>query len=170
VEAEDFSMFVRYAALVALGILAYLSTGATARADSIVYIRAQDSSLWTAAANGSHAHMISSQAMQWPTKADNGTVVAVGPGRRAPDGSRGADIWVFGPSGQLDHRIPTPADYSTLSCPTFAPSHSRISPDGSKIAYDVFMCDHFTTFWTPASARKLDWPNQKLGQEGTIMP
>ena len=145
-------------------------TSASARADAIVYIHAADGSLWTAHSDGTHARKLSNGPMAWPSESNDGIVVARGPGRRAPDGTRGADIYVFAPAGSLEHRIPTPADYSTLSCPTFPPSHVHISPDAAKIAYDIWMCDHFTTFWTAASARSLNWPNQKLGQEGAVAP
>lgn len=156
------------ATLAALIFLAALT--AAARADSIVYIRGADASLWIARPDGTHAHKLADGHMEWPSESNNGIVVARGPGRRAVDGTAGSDIWVFKPGGHLDHRIPTPADYSTLDCPTFAPSHIHISPDGSKVAYDTWMCDHFTTFWTPIASRRLDWPNQKLGQEGTVAP
>lgn len=156
-------------ALVA-ALLFLAATSAPARADSIVYINSADASLWTAHPDGTHARKIANGPMEWPSESNGGVVVARGPGRRAPDGTAGSDIYVFAPGGGLDHRIPTPADYSTLNCPTFAPSHIHISPDGTKIAYDTWMCDHFTTFWTPVSSRSLNWPNQKLGQEGALAP
>jgi hypothetical protein len=141
------------------------ATSASARADSIVYINGSDASLWIAHPDGTHARKLSNGPMEWPSESSNGIVVARGPGRRAPDGTAGSDIYVFASTGRLERRIPTPADFSSLSCPTFAPSHIHISPDGTKIAYDTWMCDHFTTFWTPASSTSLNWPNQKLGQE-----
>jgi hypothetical protein len=156
------------AALAAL--LFIVATSASARADSIVYINGADASLWIARSDGTHARKLSNGPMEWPSESSTGVVVARGPGRRAPDGTAGSDIYVFTDTGSLDHRIPTPADYSNLNCPTFAPSHIHISPDGAKIAYDTWMCDHFTTFWTPASSRSLNWPNQKLGQEGAVAP
>jgi Tol biopolymer transport system component len=147
-----------------------VATAASAHADSIVYIRGADATLWVARPDGTHARKLSNEPMAWPSESNTGVVVARGPGRRAPDGTAGSDIYVFAPSGRLEHRIPTPADYSTLDCPTFAPSHIHISPDGSKVAYDTWMCDHFTTFWTPISSHSLNWPNQKLGQEGGLAP
>lgn len=140
------------------------------RADSIVYILGRDGSLWTARPDGSHARKLGDRGFGWPSQASTGTIVAQGPGRRAPDGTQGGDIWVFAATGKLDHRIPAPADFSTLACPTFVPQHIRISPDGSKIAYDTWMCNHFITLWTPTASRGLNWPNQKLGQQGTIVP
>lgn len=147
-----------------------VATVASAHADSIVYIHGAGATLWIARSDGTHARKLSNLPMAWPSESNTGVIVARGPGRRATDGTAGADIYVFGRGGRLDHRIPTPADYSTLSCPTFAPSHIHISPDGTKIAYDTWMCDHFTSFWTPVSARSLTWPNQKLGQEGAMAP
>jgi len=140
------------------------------RADSIVYVRGRDASLWTARPDGSHARKLADGPFAWPSQAGNGTIVAQGPGKPAPDGTRGADIWVFGATGRLDHRIATPADYSTLDCPTFAPQHIHISPDGSKIAYDTWMCNHFISVWTPVASHGLNWPNQKIGQQGAIVP
>lgn len=151
-------------------LLFIAATACSARADSIVYVRSADSSLWVARPDGTHAREISSQPMAWPSESNNGTIVARGPGRRAVDGTAGSDIYVFSSSGRLEHRIPTPADYSNLNCPTFAPSHIHISPDGSKIAYDQWMCNHFTSYWTPISSESLNWPNQKLGQEGAVNP
>src|SRR5438105_2568971 len=115
----------------------FVAAASAARADSIVYIHAADSSLWVTRPDGSHARKLSDVPLQWPSESNNGIVVARGPGHRAPDGTAGSDIYVFR-GGRLDHRITTPADYSTLSCPTFAPSHIHISPDGSKIAYDTW--------------------------------
>ncbi len=151
-------------------LLFVAATSASARADSIVYVSSADGSLWTAHPDGTHARKLSNGPMQWPSESNNGVVVARGPGRRAPDGTAGSDIYVFASTGALDHRIPTPADYSNLNCPTFAPSHIHISPDATKVAYDTWMCDHFTAFWTPVSSRSLNWPNQKLGQEGGVAP
>lgn len=160
-----------------MGIRAFLAallfvaaSSASADADSIVYINGADASLWVVHPDGTHARKLSNGPMQWPSESSNGVVVARGPGHRAPDGTAGSDIYVFSSDGHLEHRIPTPADYSTLNCPTFAPSHIHISPDATKIAYDTWMCDHFTTFWTPVSSRSLNWPNQKLGQEGAVAP
>lgn len=147
-----------------------VAASASAHADSIVYIRGADATLWIARPDGSHARKLANGHMEWPSESNNGIVVARGPGRRAPDGTAGSDIYVFSRGGHLEHRIPTPADYSNLNCPTFAPSHIHISPDGTKVAYDTWMCDHFTSFWTPVSARSLDWPNQKVGQENAVAP
>jgi len=141
-----------------------------AAAESIVYIRGSDASLWIARPDGTGARKIGDGPFAWPSQANNGTIVAQGPGKRAPDGTRGGEIWVFTAAGRLDHRISAPADYSTLDCPTFAPQHIHISPDGSKIAYDTWMCNHFMSVWTPATSRGLNWPKQKAGQEGTIVP
>jgi hypothetical protein len=156
--------------IAAAGAVAALVLTPVAGADTIVYVHASDASLWVAQPDGSDAHQINTGPMEWPSESSTGTIVAQGPGITAPDGTSGANIYVMDGKGNVDHQITTPADYSTLSCPTYAPQHVHISPDGSKIAYDVFVCNQFTTFWTPTASTGLNWPGQTAGQEGSIVP
>jgi len=62
---------------------------ASAKADSIVYVRTSDASLWTVRSDGTHARKISDGHLEWPSESNNGIIVARGPGRRAPDGMYG---------------------------------------------------------------------------------
>ena len=46
----------------------------------------------------------------------------------------------------------------------------RISPDGTRIAYDEAIGGDVTTLWTPADSTTLAFPNQTHGQEGLVAP
>jgi hypothetical protein len=48
----------------------------------------------------------------------------------------------------------------------------RVSPDASKIAYGIWECgdDSYTALWTPATATRLKFPGQRLGQEDFYEP
>jgi hypothetical protein len=136
---------------------------------SMVYWKAGD--IWGAAADGSNAHQLTTGGgFLWTSQADDGTVVASGPGEVAPDGSTGSDIYVMDATGHLDHRITTPSDYSTSSWPALAPNSVRISPDATKIAYWNWEGGEPLTLWTPTSSTGLNWPNQTLGQENNENP
>ncbi|MEA2458259.1 MAG: hypothetical protein QOC95_1231, partial [Thermoleophilaceae bacterium] len=46
------------------------------------------------------------------------------------------------------------------------PQHDRISPDGTKIAYDLLLDGfNYRTYWTPTSSTNINTPNQTSGQE-----
>ena len=160
----------RFLRLLVLAVVsaALLAVASPAWADSLVYVKGSSTGdVWIAHPDGTAQRQVThGGGYSWPSEADNGTIAALGPGRTAPDGTRGMDIYKMDQSGsRIGSPIPTPSDYSTLSCPTYPPNNMRISPDGSKIAYDNFVCNHFTTFWTPSNSTGLNWPNQTVGQE-----
>lgn len=146
---------------------ALLAMASPAWADSIAYVKGSTGDVWIAHSDGSSQRQVThGGGYAWPSEADSGTIVALGPGKTAPDGTRGMDIYKMDQSGgQIGSRIPTPSDYSDSNCPAYPPNNVRVSPDGNKIAYDNYTCGTFTTYWTPSSSTGLNWPNQTLGQE-----
>jgi hypothetical protein len=151
------------------------TSDATARAavsatsGSLTYYK--NGNIFTANADGSSPHQLTTGGgWLWSSMADDGTVVAEGPGETAPDGTQGMDLYVYRPNGTLDHKITTPSDYSNSSFPAYPPNTVRISPDGTKIAYWNWEGGEQTTLWTPTSSTNLNFPNQTLGQENDENP
>ncbi len=131
----------------------------------------QRGNVWIAATDGSNAHQVTTGgSWLYADMADNGTIVAEGPGEQAPDGTTGMDLYVMDQSGHVDHKMTTPSDYSSFSFPAYPPTTVRISPDAQKIAYYNFEGDEDTTLWTPTSSTNLNFPGQTLGQENNIDP
>lgn len=143
-------------------VLAMLVAAPCARADSIVFRR--DTDVWRMAPDGSGQRPVTSGAFryEWPSAADDGTIVASDETGRlhrlARDGSA------------LGAPIPTAATTATQDTPAETPTHVRISPDGARIAYDEVIDGDPTTLWTPASATGLEFPGQALGQTGMVAP
>src|SRR4051812_1936344 len=153
-----------------LGLLAF---PAVAGADSIVYVK--DGQVWVSGPDGSGARQFTSAAnfWQWPSEADDGTVVVAGGPAHDASGDPGSDLYRFRSDGtQIGGTIPTPGTYSTPSCPAPAPSGVRVSFDGTKIAYGSLLCStsEATAYWTPSDSTNLNFPNQNLGQKNFYEP
>jgi hypothetical protein len=141
----------------------------TTASGSLTYYKGGN--IFTANADGSNPHQLTTGGgWLWTSMADDGTVVAEGPGETAPDGTQGMDLYVYKPNGTLDHRITTPSDYSNTNYPAYAPNTVRISPDGTKIAYWNWEGGEQLTLWTPTTSTNLNFPNQTLGQENDENP
>lgn len=155
--------------LLAVVGVAFLAVASPAWADSLVYIKSSGGTgdVWISNSDGTGQRQVThGGGYAWPSEADNGTIVALGPGKTAPDGTQGMDIYKMDQSGHLiGSRIPTHSDYSNGNCPAYPPNNMRVSPDGTKIAYDEFICSNFATYWTPSNSTGLNFPNQTLGQE-----
>jgi hypothetical protein len=144
-----------------LVLIALAITPASARADSIVFRR--DGQIWLMAADGTGARQVTTGGLsyEWPSRADDGTIVA-------PD-TEGA-LHRLTATGRELNTIPTPAITGDEDVEAETPTHVRVSPDGTKIAYDEAIDSDVTTFWTPATATTTTFPNQSLGQEGLEAP
>ena len=168
---------VLVSALVGGSIVAGPGTGpaaaaaAVATGDSIVYLKGGQ--VWIAQADGTGARAFTVAPYNWrsPSEDANGNVVVLGgPQVDRSDGTSAeasSQIFRFGPDGnQIGSPIPTWGTYSTTACPTLPPDSARVSPDGSKVAYDIFECatGTETTLWTPVTATGLQFPGQTLGQ------
>ena len=102
------------------------------------------------------------QRYEWPSTADDGTLVASDELGRLHRIAR--DGTALGPP------IPTAATVATEDVPAETPTHVRLSPDGARIAYAQLIDGDPTTLWTPATATDLNFPGQALGQQGFIAP
>src|SRR5262249_29516989 len=83
------------------------------------------------------------------------------------------DGWLhrYTPAGvELGSPIPTAAVVATEDTPAETATHVRISPDGTKVAYDEAVDGDVTALWTPSDATTLEFPGQTLGEEGMIAP
>ncbi len=162
-------------AVAAVGVVAAPPASA-AVTGSIVYLK--NGNVWIAHADGTHARQFTFAKYNWasPSESDNGTIVVAGGLDTTANGIEsvpGAEIYRFAPNGnQIGGPIPTWGTYSSLACPTIAPTSVEVSPDASKIAYGDFLCGdpQFTALWTPATATKLDFPHQVDGQVDFFEP
>lgn len=138
------------------------------RFSSLVYVKHGD--IYVAHPNGRHRRLVRRGTYYWPSMDDHGVIAAEGPdGHTAPDGSAGYSIYRFGQRGKKLSRESTPADFSTLSCPTYPPNHISLSPSGKKVAYDFILCgSETTTVWSPA--RRMSFRGEGAGQEGWASP
>jgi hypothetical protein len=141
---------------VAAALLAAGALPAGARAESLVFTRAGN--VWISHADGSGARAVTAKANNWawPSTAADGTIFAAGGKSRVnPDGSDsdGSDtIYHLSQAGsQIGPAVGTPAGKSTPACPTYAPTNLRVSPDGRRVAYDMFFCDSISSFWEDLS-------------------
>jgi hypothetical protein len=143
-------------------VLAVLVAAPCARADTIVFRR--DTDVWRMAPDGSGQRRVTSGAFryEWPSAADDGTIVASDETGRLHRLTRDG--------AALGAPIPTAATTATQDTPAETPTHVRISPDGTRIAYDEVMDGDPRTLWTPASATGLEFPGQALGQMGMVAP
>src|SRR5438034_3280488 len=120
---------------------------AAAQADSLVFIKGGE--VWLSRADGSGARPVTSAPNHWawPSEADDGAIAVAGgaarvnPGGTDSDGS--SEIYRLSQAGaQLAPPVNTPGSNSSPACPTYPPSSVRISPDGTRVAYDAFHCDY----------------------------
>lgn len=145
---------------VSLLLFAALLVTPAARADTIVYRVGGD--VWRMDGDGSDQRRVVAGRFEWPSAADDGTLVA------ADDLGR---LQRFSAVGEpLGPPIPTAATTASEDVGAEPPTHVRISPDGSRIAYDQLIDGTPTTLWTPAGATGLDFPGQALGQLGFLAP
>ncbi len=145
-----------------LVLVAALAAAPAARADTIVFRRGSD--VWLMAPDGSGQRPVThgERPYEWPSAADDGTIVAADDGGRLhrlrPDGTA------------IGAPIPTAATGATEDESAETPTHVRISPDGARVAYDQVIDGDVTTLWTPADATALSFPGQAFGQEGLVAP
>ncbi len=133
----------------------FAAAPAIARADSIVFRRGTD--IWLMAPDGTSQRQVTNDGLryEWPSAADDGTIVA---------SDTSGTLHRLTPAGADLGTIPTAATTATDEAPAETPTHVRVSPDGTKIAYDEAIDGDVTTLWTPG------FPGQALGQEGLIAP
>jgi hypothetical protein len=137
-------------------LLALALWPSVASADAIVY--RQGSDIWAMAPDGTGQRAVThgDRRYEWPSMADDGTILA-------PD----VTGWLhrLTPAGaETGPPIPTAATMVTEDTPAEPPTHVRISPDGSRIAYDEAIDGDPTTLWWPGDG------NQSLGQQGFVAP
>jgi hypothetical protein len=145
-----------------LALLVLLAVAPAAHADTIVFRKGSD--IWRMAPDGSAQTPLTGgeRRYEWPSAADDGTIVASDETGR---------LWRMTIDGvALGTPIPTAATTATEDAPAETPTHVRISPDGTKIAYDQIIDGDPTTLWTPASATGLDTPGQAVGQAFQVAP
>src|SRR3954447_7283410 len=123
----------------------------------IVFRRGTD--IWSMAPDGTSQLRLTSGPFEyeWPSAADDGTMVA-------SDAS--GMLHRFDAAGTPIGTFATAAVTSTEDAPAETPTHVRISPDATKIAYDEAIDGDVTTLWTDGAA----FPGQSLGQFGLIAP
>lgn len=145
-----------------LALLVFLAVAPAARADTIVFRRGTQ--IWRMAPDGSAQTPLTGgdRRYEWPSAADDGTIVASDETGR---------LWRMSIDGVvLGAPIPTAATTATDDTPAETPTHVRISPDGTKIAYDEVIDGDPVTLWTPSSAAGLDFPGQSAGQAFQVAP
>src|SRR3954452_15167849 len=145
-----------------LALLAVLAAAPTAGADTIVYGRGTDICRMAHDGSGQTPLTGSGRRYEWPSAADDGTIVA---------SDETGQLWRMSLDGVVaGGPIPTAATTATQDVPAETPTHVRISPDGARIAYDEVIDGDPTTLWTPATATGLDFPGQQDGQGGFVTP
>jgi hypothetical protein len=148
--------------ILAAALVAFAAVPPAAQADSIVFRRGTD--IWAMAPDGTGQRQITrgDRSYEWPSAADDGTIAA---------SDITGSLHRLTPAGvPLGSPIPTAATVATDDTPAEAPTHVRISPDGTRIAYDQAIGGDVTTLWTPAGSTTLAFPNQTHGQEGLVAP
>src|SRR5689334_3708677 len=125
---------------------------AAARADTITFMR--DGNIWLMAPDGSRQRQVSQgRDLAWPSEADDGTLVAQG----------GDYLYRFDQRfDALGAPVPTASLQTSDDLEIEQATHVRVSPDGTKIAYDEAFDDDVTALWTTADATS---PNMGPGQE-----
>jgi Tol biopolymer transport system component len=118
-------------------LLLLLAVAPAARADTIVFRRGAD--IWRMAPDGSGQVALTGgeRRYEWPSAADDGTIVASDETGRLYRLSRD-DV-------EQGEPIPTAATVATEDAPAETPTHVRISPDGARIAYDEGIDGDVTT-------------------------
>jgi hypothetical protein len=132
-----------------------LAFPAAAGAASLVFVK--DGNVWIAGADGSGARAVTSQPNNWawPSEADDGTILVAGGAQRVnadgSDSDGSSELYLLDQQGRtVGGPATTPASTSTPQCPTYAPQIARVSPNGASVAYSLFFCDGFRTFYGPA--------------------
>jgi WD40-like Beta Propeller Repeat len=129
-----------------LVLAALLLVPATAQADTIVFQR--DGDIYALSPKGGSARLVAAGDYAWPSQADDGTIVAVDEaGTLHRMTARGAPIGA---------PLPTPATAAPEEDAVEPPTHVRISPDGSRIAYVIRSAGEATTLLAPAEATGQD--------------
>lgn len=127
-------------------------TAAPAAADSLVFV--SGGQVQVANADGSQARAVSpSGNWMWPSESDNGTIAALN--------SSGYTVSEFDQQGNslLSSPIVTPASTFNAYADYYV-DHVRISPDASRIAYNVMNCcgeSGESTFMQPTTAGNSSW-------------
>src|SRR3954471_8093195 len=129
----------------------FLALPAAAGADSLVYLKGDQ--VWISGADGSGARQFTAapNSWQWPSEADDGTVVVAGGPAHGSYGQPGSDLYRFrGDGTQIGAAIPTPGSFADASCLSQPPTGVRVSFDASKIAYGSYLCStgEATAYWT----------------------
>jgi hypothetical protein len=145
-----------------LTLLALAVLTPAARADTIVFRVQTDILRMNGDGGDQRALTHGEQRYEWPSTADDGTLVASDELGRLHRIAR--DGTALGPP------IPTAATVATEDVPAETPTHVRLSPDGARIAYAQLIDGDPTTLWTPATATDLNFPGQALGQQGFNAP
>jgi len=136
--------------LFALAALAAFPSAASA--DSLFYVKNSD--VYASRPDGSGEVRLTADARNaWPSQADDGTWAWT-----ANDGK----IYRGGANGALLNSMTTEGYYYGGAS---LPQVVRISPDGSKIAYQIYSNGDVRTLWTPSDSTNINTPNQVLGQE-----
>jgi len=139
------------------GLLVLALAPAAAHADSLVYVKGGN--VWISHSDGSAARAVTSAGNNWawPSTADDGTIFAAGGGQRVnsdgSDSDGSTEIYHLDQSGkQIGPFVETPGSRSTPSCPTYAPDNLRVSPNGQRVAYNLFFCNNRDSFWQPTNS------------------
>lgn len=144
---------------------------AAAGADSIVYVKDRD--VWIANADGTGARQFNG-GHTWasPSEADDGTVAAIGPDEPESSGlvMPGVEVYRFRPDGTLLGPVPHVGGALSPGCTSRGPYTAHISPDGSKLAYDGFDCNHRRGFATWTSTTGDDWGKGSRGEPDYELP
>jgi hypothetical protein len=153
-------MGLRFLVVVALSVVGLLAP--VARADTIVFRVGTDIVRMNGDGSDQRAVTHGEQRFEWPSTADDGTLVA------SDELGRLHRLSLAGTA--LGPPIPTAATVATEDVPAETPTHVRLSPDGTRIAYTQLIDGDPTTLWTPADATGLSFPGQALGQQGFTAP
>lgn len=124
------------AAVVAAATVVLLAVPAAARAASIAYVGA-DGNVHLSSPDGSATRQVTRDATatlryDFPSQADDGTIVAVSEGTTAADGIKFA--FFLRPDGTLIESQPLPAPAGTVRIPAL--TGAQVSPDGGMVVYD----------------------------------
>lgn len=135
---------------------ALLAVPASAHADSIVFRR--DGDVWRMAPDGTMQQRVTSGgSFEWPSAADDGTLVAA---------DAAGQLHRWSPAGVERSVIPTARTVDDEEAPTETPSRVRVSPDGTKVAYDQAIDGDLVALWTTTDATA----PVLLGQDGYVAP
>ena len=139
------------------GLLVLALAPAAAHADSLVYTKGGN--VWISHSDGSAARQVTSAGNNWawPSTADDGTIFVAGGGQRVnsdgSDSDGSTEIYHLDQAGkQIGPFVETPGSRSTPACPTYAPDNLRVSPNGQRVAYNLFFCNNRDSFWQPTNS------------------